>query len=972
MLIYNFFTRFCLSAIATATISFGAVTPALATEYSYSASTTLTPTTAGFSGATAGGDGWGLAFYGDNVYNVFHHSATLQLMCTNRVTGQPCVSAAGQGVARTITGSAVESQYGALGVTDVVLFPDGTLGIELTHSYSDNQYMTDSLGNPFLNAGMPFTLAGVDGAVDGYYTISTIGQSIHNRILLQTVEAPGFFGAADFCSYALSTGQEMDWTTETYFDTDALGNSCDATMSLNQIPHIQIADSAPVTVQTTFQTSAKPSMYVDQTHGYLFVAAAVDASGVNSGHSDDLSSSMLQPGIVCIDLNQFDQSENPACTGLDGQPAAWTPLAGTSAVSHLANSANGNSSYGINNMIAYNDRLYVFNPTPHLGNDASQAENALLCMDLATYAPCSGDGVQQPFNVDFGVNPLAWDPADANATALTGDAPGFGWPSLATSDTLIGSRLYIPMDTVRLSYGYPSYRYTAVACLELAGVVPAPCDGVWPLKLTDTGETAGNATIPVIPYLAADGTVAGICYNQSGLGWHCYNLDGSEIDPEAFAQLAMNAALKEANEAGQASGFSPGPLVIGTKVLLSQLYGADQISCFDFATGESCSLTSASHAAYPVTFDGIFGIYELAQDPVQPSCIWFNSDGGSNRATSPEISNFNIATGNPCTMQASLSSIDLTPARAGCAPTGYGALQLLSYAANALQGAAVIERDVDGNVLGVVDVRGTNGSNDLTTTAGIPSADLTPLNSVLPANTAATFTLLLRTTSSSDLSSVSVRLGWVATKAGCDQPLPSAPNSIAGTAGTASATVEWTPPLDGPSPTKYIVSIPGQPDCVVDLEAHPSAQLRCTFTGLTGGTAYVASVVAVTVAGSSTSISTSITPRVAVVTAQPLLAYVHDWQYQSAELTGNMRTKIRAVAAQIVANHCTKVTLTGYSNLKATRALSLNRALAVSSYMRTQLNRIGGRLVVITVKVGGATAKFNATVLNRTVVISAK
>lgn len=47
------------------------------------------PPQPGFSGST-GGDGYGLAFHGDNVYTVFHHTTPFVVVCRNVYTGNDC------------------------------------------------------------------------------------------------------------------------------------------------------------------------------------------------------------------------------------------------------------------------------------------------------------------------------------------------------------------------------------------------------------------------------------------------------------------------------------------------------------------------------------------------------------------------------------------------------------------------------------------------------------------------------------------------------------------------------------------------------------------------------------------------------------------------------------------------------------------------------------------------------------------
>lgn len=59
---------------------------------------TPAPPSSSFAGAQSG-DGWGLSFSADKVYNVFHHAQTLQVDCHSQATGASC----GGGYPKTVT-----------------------------------------------------------------------------------------------------------------------------------------------------------------------------------------------------------------------------------------------------------------------------------------------------------------------------------------------------------------------------------------------------------------------------------------------------------------------------------------------------------------------------------------------------------------------------------------------------------------------------------------------------------------------------------------------------------------------------------------------------------------------------------------------------------------------------------------------------------------------------------------------------
>ena len=89
---------------------------------------------------------------------------------------------------------------------------------------------------------------------------------------------------------------------------------------------------------------------------------------------------------------------------------------------------------------------------------------------------------------------------------------------------------------------------------------------------------------------------------------------------------------------------------------------------------------------------------------------------------------------------------------------------------------------------------------------------------------------------------------------------PGPVQSAAATGGDTTVSVTWSAPTSGDVVTSYVVSVPGQPDCVVDLVANPSAALSCTFTGLTNGTSYTATIVAKNGSNTSSTVTVSATP----------------------------------------------------------------------------------------------------------------
>jgi titin len=103
---------------------------------------------------------------------------------------------------------------------------------------------------------------------------------------------------------------------------------------------------------------------------------------------------------------------------------------------------------------------------------------------------------------------------------------------------------------------------------------------------------------------------------------------------------------------------------------------------------------------------------------------------------------------------------------------------------------------------------------------------------------------------------------------------PAAPTGVTSTSADGSLVVTWTAPTTGYAPTSYTVSIPGQSDCVVNLVANPGAALSCTFSGLTNGTNYTATVTPSNSAGAGTAATASGTPYGTVNSATGVTASV--------------------------------------------------------------------------------------------------
>ena len=105
---------------------------------------------------------------------------------------------------------------------------------------------------------------------------------------------------------------------------------------------------------------------------------------------------------------------------------------------------------------------------------------------------------------------------------------------------------------------------------------------------------------------------------------------------------------------------------------------------------------------------------------------------------------------------------------------------------------------------------------------------------------------------------------------------PGAPTSVSRTLADASSVISWTAPVSngGSAITGYTVT--SSPAVTAPASCTNTTNLSCEFTGLTNGTAYTFSVVAINAAGNSaaSTASASVTPVAPVAPVAPVVVYV--------------------------------------------------------------------------------------------------
>lgn len=401
-------------------------------------------------------------------------------------------------------------------------------------------------------------------------------------------------------------------------------------------------------------------------------------------------------GLVCIDTTQAPTNSDPFC--------GFTPL-----------SAVGDApDVGLSNLSALmhvGQRLYSFNyVNGGAPGGGSGTENELLCFDLSTDAACSG----QPYAVNIG-----------SGTANTNTFP-------EPAAVAIGSELIIPMTIGSTD---------ELACWDTG--TNSDCTGSWPVTNNVAGYP-GNGGAP-FPLLDSSGQTTGFCLPAGGTP--CFNLDGSSAPTPNGMSAAIDAS----------SGWNGPAVVIGPRVYVPNTSTYDSVNnryggvdCWDYAANNGAGGTCAN---FPVSFNNLNTLYTVNQDPQRPTCLWINSDSGTE-----QIQNVDAFTGGPCGQGAIrvLASQFVAPAPQ-CAPASYTSVQVVSPDPSQYSSGTMQFDDADGNPIAGI------GPNALDSTGTV---NLTGLN----LNTATglpQFLVTLNDTSGTP-GAVVVRLTWVGDyAAGC-------------------------------------------------------------------------------------------------------------------------------------------------------------------------------------------------------------
>lgn len=424
-----------------------------------------------------------------------------------------------------------------------------------------------------------------------------------------------------------------------------------------------------------------------------WVDTITDAGGHNFGSSAHPGMYLDEnTGKLYVYATRDDGTAGVVCVDTTQGATNPDPFCGFTALTAVGDAAYPGMS-NLSNPVLIGNHLYAYNYDP--GAAQTSDENAMLCFDVSTDAACTG----QPFAVNLGASP---------GTDNDGYFPS---PAIAA----FGSQIVIPTS---VSSG------NILACFDDS--THANCTGSWPVSLASTSFYPSGSGAP-FPLLNSSGTLLGLCL-PDGTD-ECFNLNGSSAaTPTGLSGVILGN-----------DGWNGPAFVLGPRVYVPD-GNANQVECYDYAAAAGC-------ANFPKSFANLGYLYTVNPDPQRPTCIWVNSDDGSE-----QIQNFDAYSGGACGQGSIrvLASQFVVPQQQ-CYPTAFNALQIVSPDPSQYSGGTVTVEDLSGNIV--------SGGSALPINNG--SVDLSGIN---PASTNGLpqFLITLNGTSGSP-QAVTVKLTWTAT-----------------------------------------------------------------------------------------------------------------------------------------------------------------------------------------------------------------
>lgn len=405
-----------------------------------------------------------------------------------------------------------------------------------------------------------------------------------------------------------------------------------------------------------------------------WVDTITDGSGNNFGTSAHPGMYLDQStGKLYVYATRSDDTAGVVCVDTTAGATSSDPFCGFTALTAVGDAPLPDMS-NLSNPVLIGNHLYAYNFFPGAGQTTD--ENQMLCFDVSTDAACSG----QPFAVNLGASPG------------TDDDTSYPSPTIVA----LGTQIVVP---TRLSSG------SELACLDDS--THANCAGSWPVSLSGTSYTPSSFG-GAFPLLSASGALQGLCL-PDGTD-ECFNLNGSSAaTPTGLGSVVPGT-----------SGWNGPALTLGPRVYVPN-GNSDVVDCYDYSAQASC-------VNFPKTFSNLGLLYTVNVDPQRPTCIWVNSDDGSE-----QIQNFDAYSGGACgqgaiRVLASQFVVDKT----ACFPTAYQSLQVVSPARGSYSDGSIAFQDGDGNPIagasnlaldptGTVSLKGLN----LNSPTGLPQFIIT-------------------------------------------------------------------------------------------------------------------------------------------------------------------------------------------------------------------------------------------------------
>jgi len=312
------------------------------------------------------------------------------------------------------------------------------------------------------------------------------------------------------------------------------------------------------------------------------------------------------------------------------------------------------------NFVSYSDisdpvvvgtNWYAFN---EVDGTQSGTKNTMLCFSLTSLSACPA----QPYAVGLGAG-----------ASVVDNTPT---PPLAA----FGNQIVIPV-------GLSSTQI--IACFDAA--TDGGCSGSWPIDITSLSYSFSSGA--PFPLLNSSGSATGFCLAFSSDP--CWSLSGASVASPSGITTAVPA-----NTIWNGPGIT-----IGARIYLPDgIHNA--VDCYDYVAGAACP-------GFPKAFSNLGLLYTVNPDPQRPTCIWVNSDNGTQ-----QIQNFDAYTGGACGEgPVRVLAAGIVAPYQQCLPANYTSLQVTVPARSSYTSGTVQFEDFDGNPIPSIPTQNLDGTGSV-------------------------------------------------------------------------------------------------------------------------------------------------------------------------------------------------------------------------------------------------------------------